>query len=330
MKNAIKRNVRLGLFVITGTLLFVVAIYLIGQKQDLFKSTYTIGANFQNINGLKKGNNVRYSGIDIGVVKHITMLNDSVIKVEMTVDQKISEHIKKDAVATIGTDGLVGNMIVNILPGNGATEKIEPGDMIESYSKIRTDELLNTLGVTNENIAILSADLIQITREIREGKGTIGVLLNDSVMAQDLKNSLANLKVATYNAQRLTSDLSAVTESIKSNDQSVLGVLMNDTLAGTQLKSTITHLDSLRMDMEGTLATINTIVTNIQEGEGALKYITQDSSLVRDLQATIQNIEQGTEKFDQNMEALKHNFLFRGYFKKQERQQRKEAEQNKN
>ena len=330
MKNSNKRKIRLGLFVLIGTLIFIVAVYLIGQKQDMFKSTYTIGSYFQNINGLKKGNNVRYAGIDVGVVKGITMINDSVIKIEMTIDQNISRHIKKDAIATIGTDGLVGNMIVNILPGNGSTEIIEPGDIIESYSKIRTDEILNTLGVTNENIAILSSDLIQITRKIREGKGTIGVLLNDTLMAKDLQRSLNNLKVATYNARGITRDLDEITNSIKTNDKSVLGVLMNDTLTGEKLKSTIVHLDSLRMDMETTLSTINSVVEDIESGEGALNFLTQDTTFVNHLKSTIENIDQGTDKFNENMEALKHNFLFRGYFRKLERQQRKEAEQNNN
>ena len=330
MKNSNARKIRLGLFVLMGTLIFIVAVYLIGQKQDMFKNTYTIGAYFQNINGLKKGNNVRYAGIDVGVVKGITMINDSVIKIDMTIDQNISRHIKKDAVATIGTDGLVGNMIVNILPGNGETEIIEPGDIIESYSKIRTDELLNTLGVTNENIAILSSDLIQITRKIREGNGTIGVLLNDSLMAKDLQKSLSNLKIASYNARGITHELNEITHSIKTNDQSVLGVLMNDTLTGEKLKSTIVHLDSLRMDMETTLNTINTVVEDINSGEGALDYLTQDTTFVRHLQSTIEHIDEGTEKFNQNMEALKHNFLFRGYFRKLERQKRKEAKKNKN
>lgn len=93
MKNSNNRKIRLGLFVLIGTLIFIIAVYLIGQKQDMFKSTYTIGSYFQNINGLKKGNNVRYAGIDVGVVKGITMINDSVIKIEMTIDQDISRHV---------------------------------------------------------------------------------------------------------------------------------------------------------------------------------------------------------------------------------------------
>ena len=115
MKNTDSQKLKLGLFVIIGTILFIIAIYLIGQKESMFKKTFTISAFFQNVNGLQKGNNVRYSGIDIGVVSSIDMVNDSVVNVSMKIEEKIIKHIKKNAIATIGSDGLVGNMIVNII-----------------------------------------------------------------------------------------------------------------------------------------------------------------------------------------------------------------------
>ena len=122
MKKTNSQKVRLGLFVIISTILFVVAVYLIGQRQNMFQKTFTISAYFQNVNGLQKGNNVRYSGINIGIVKGINMVNDSTIKVDMTIEEGILSHIKKNAIATIGSDGLVGNMIINIVPGQGVDD----------------------------------------------------------------------------------------------------------------------------------------------------------------------------------------------------------------
>ncbi|NNC70807.1 MAG: MCE family protein, partial [Flavobacteriaceae bacterium] len=148
MKTTSSQRLRLGIFVIIGTLLFVAAVYLIGQQQHLFKKTFTISSYFQNVNGLQKGNNVRYSGINIGTVSTIEMVNDSTIRVAMSIDEKIISHIKKDAIATIGSDGLVGNIIVNIVPGNGKLNSISNGDIIESYSKIGADDILSTLSVT--------------------------------------------------------------------------------------------------------------------------------------------------------------------------------------
>ena len=118
MKKTTKEKFKLGVFVTFGSLIFIIAIYMIGQRQNLFAKSFALNSNFTNVNGLIPGNNVRYSGINVGTVKRITMVNDSVITVEMVIEEQMIHHIKTDAIATIGSDGLVGNMIVNILPGN--------------------------------------------------------------------------------------------------------------------------------------------------------------------------------------------------------------------
>lgn len=144
MKKTSKETFNLGLFVIIGMAIFIAAIYFIGEQKNMFDKTFTISANFNNVNGLMQGNNVRYSGINVGTVKNINMINDSTINVELVINEKMVKHIKKDAIATIGSDGLVGNMIVNIIPGEGSAQPISQGDIIESYTKIGTGEMLNT------------------------------------------------------------------------------------------------------------------------------------------------------------------------------------------
>ncbi|WP_347925607.1 MlaD family protein [Pontimicrobium sp. SW4] len=326
MKNTNSQKLRLGLFVITGTVLFIVGVYLIGQRQNMFKKTFTISAYFQNVNGLQNGNNVRYSGIDIGTVKDITMINDSTIKVEMSIDEKIITHIKKNAIATIGSDGLVGNMILNIVPGNGHSDIISNGDTIESYSKIGADDILSTLSVSSENAAILTSDLLKITTAMLKGKGTVGLLLNDTIMAQDLKQSVTNLKLASRSATNTINELNTIISSLKTNDETVLGMLMNDTITGEKLKNIVGHLETSSIEIENVLSNINATVEDFNSSdEGAYNYILKDTSLVNSLKTTLKNINEGTDKFNQNMEALKHNFLTRGYFRKLERQEKREA-----
>jgi len=326
MKNTNSQKLRLGLFVITGTVLFIAGVYLIGQRQNMFKKTFTISAFFQNVNGLQNGNNVRYAGIDIGTVKAITMINDSTIKVEMSIDEKIITHIKKDAIATIGSDGLVGNMILNIVPGNGLADIISNGDTIESYSKIGADDILSTLSVSSENAAILTSDLLKITTAMIKGKGTVGLLLNDTIMAKDLKQSVTNLKLASRSATNTINELNTIISSLKTNDETVLGMLMNDTISGEKLKNIVGHLETSSIEIENVLSSINTTVNDFNSSdEGAYNYILKDTSLVNSLKATLKNINEGTDKFNQNMEALKHNFLTRGYFRKLEREEKREA-----
>ena len=328
MKNSNSQKVRLGFFVILSTILFVAAVYLIGQKQNLFNKTYTLSANFQNVNGLQKGNNVRYSGINIGTVKDILMVNDSTIKVDMNIDEKIINYIKKDAIATIGSDGLVGNMIINIVPGKGTAEIISSGDTIESYSKIGADDILSTLSVTNENAAILTSDLLKITNAMIEGKGTLSALLNDTIMAKDLKKTIINLKITSRGAVKSINELNGFVTTLKTDNETTLGVLLNDSISGQKLKTIVANIEESSIEIKKVVSNMNTVVNDINSSKGALNYIIKDTTMVNSLKSTLDNINQGTDKFDENMEALKHNFLFRAYFRKLERQEKKLNKKN--
>lgn len=326
MKNTNSQKIRLGLFVIIGTVLFVLGVYLIGQQQNMFKKTFMISAEFQNVNGLQKGNNVRYSGINIGTVKTIEMVNDSVVRVDMVIEENIVKHIRKSAVATIGSDGLVGNMIINILPREGTAETIENGDVIKSYSKVGPDDLLSNLSVTIKNTEILTEDLLRITNAINNGNGTLATVLNDTLMAFNLKQTVRNLKSMSQDASNTLVDINQLVASIKTDDSSVLGLLLNDTISGNRLKTTLNNLETSSLEMKNAMANVNTIIENINSSEGAFNYIVKDTSLVNSLKSTLKNVNEGTDKFNENMEALKHNFLTRGYFRKLERQERKANE----
>ncbi len=325
MKNTKSQKIRLGLFVIVGTMLFVTGVYFIGQRQNMFKKTFKINAYFQNVNGLQKGNNVRYSGINIGTVSGIEMINDSTIKVSMNIEEKIITHIKKDAIATIGSDGLVGNMILSIVPGKGSAPVISNGDTIESYSKIGADDILSTLSVSSENAAILMSDLLKITTSMIEGKGTLGLLLNDTLMAKDMRQSVVNLKMISRGVITTIDELNEMITSLKKNQETVLGVLLNDSISGKKMKTIIGNLETSSEEIETIMANIDAVIDDINSSNGTFNYIVKDTALVNSLKSTLHNINEGTDKFNQNMEALKHNFLTRRYFRKLERKERKEA-----
>ena len=327
MKKTSSEKLKLGVFVILGLILFVTGIYFIGQKQNLFGKMITISANFNNVNGLQHGNNVRYSGINVGTVKSITMVNDSTIKINMNIEEKMVQHIKKDAIATIGTDGLVGNMIVNIIPGKGNGTIISSGDEIQSYTKIGTDDMLNTLSVTNENAALLTAKLLKVADALAEGKGTFSMLVNDTVMAANLKQTVNQLRITSIEASKAMKELNNIISSINFNE-SVAGVLLNDTIQAQKVKSIIVNLEDSSKDIKGVITNLNETLINVKDGEGALNYLSNDKEFVKNLEQTIKNINDGTDKFNQNMEALKHNFFTRGYFKKLERQERRAEKDN--
>ncbi len=324
MEKTTSEKIRLGIFVIAGTLLLVIAAYLIGNQQNLFGDTISIYTTFKNVSGLQKGNNVRYSGINIGTVTGIEMQNDTTIRVRMVIQESMRDHIKTNAVAAIATDGLVGSMIINIVPGGGTAPLVRSGDEIQSLSRIATADMLSTLSVTNENAALLTEDLLKITASLNSGEGTLGRLLNDTLMAKDLQQTVINLKNASSSANMTIQELNSIVKNIDV-EHSALGMLLNDSLSGKQLKNVIINLEATSIKIQSMTQNLDSLSSKIAKGDGALNYLTSDTVLVNQLQSTIQNAEQGVERFNENMEALKHNFLFRGYFRKLERQEQKDA-----
>lgn len=323
MEKAASQKIRLGLFVITGLLIFILAVYFIGDKQKMFGRTNRLEAVFNNVNGLQLGNNVRYSGISVGTVRGIEMINDTTIRVNMIIDKAIFPYIKKDAIATISSDGLVGNMIINIIPGKGNEPSVEPGDEIQTFNRIRTEDMLTTLNVTNENAAKLTENLLKITNEIIKGKGTLGTLLNDTLISKDLAETMRYLKTTTKGTSETATQLNNLIVSLNNKDN-VVGVL-KDTAVANKIKNMASNLNQSTQDLNKVIANLDATILNIKQGKGAINYLANDPELVRKIDSTMTNINQASLKLNENMEAMRHNFLFSGYFKKQEKEKAKAA-----
>ncbi|NNG09897.1 MAG: MCE family protein [Arenibacter sp.] len=317
-------NLKLGIFVIFGSALLVVGAYLIGNRQNMFGKTIPISAIFKNANGLQNGNNVRFSGINVGTVNKIEMINDTSIKVHMIIAEKMQDHIKQDAVATIGSDGLVGSMLINIVPGSGMSPHIGPGDELQTYSRVATQDMLNTLNRTNENAALLTQNLLTVTRSLTQGNGTLGRLLNDSLMANELSNTITNLKHSSSQSNEMIGQLNQMIRQIDL-EQSTAGVLLTDSISGKKIQNTIANLERSSKALEKMSANLNSTFSQIEQGKGALNYLATDTVLVDQLQASMKNVSESVKNFNEVTEALKHNFLTRRYFKKLNRKKEKES-----
>jgi phospholipid/cholesterol/gamma-HCH transport system substrate-binding protein len=269
------------------------------------------------VSGLQVGNNVRYAGIDIGTVKSIEMLNDTTITVNMAIEDKMLIHIKKNAIATIGSDGLVGNMIININPGKGNAQPVVADDVIQSHSKSSTDEMLKTLDITNKNAALLTADLLKITNEINQGNGTIGILLKDSLLSKDLKETVYNLKITTHGTAESVANLNRMILSLNQKDN-VIGVL-NDKEVAQKIKNIVSNIEKSSVEIDKVVTNLNATILNIKDGKGTLNYLSNNPDLVKKIDSTMTNLNEASGKLNENLEALKHNFLFRGYFRKLEK-----------
>ena len=327
MGKSTSQKIKVGIFVVLGTILLIAALYSIGKRQHIFSKNIELYASFGNVNGLILGNNVRYSGINVGTVSKIEMIDEGTITIQMMVEEKTARFMKKDAIASIGSDGLVGSMVVNIIPGKDAGARpVAAGDTIQSYSKIGADDMLSTLNTTNENAALLTADLLKITNKILEGKGTLGALVTDTLLAQDLRQTVIALKETTNGTSAAIARINALIAKVD-YDESAAAVLLTDTVAANQLKTLFSKLESSGRDINAITTNLDEYVREIKTGKGTVNYLTQDEVLVKNIDSTIINIKQAAEKLNENMEALKHNFLLRGYFRKLERQERREAKE---
>ncbi|WP_026934570.1 MlaD family protein [Christiangramia echinicola] len=329
MKKSASQRIKLGVFVVLGMTILILALYFIGNRQHIFTKNIPVFAEFENVNGLQIGNNVRYSGINVGTVSKIEMFAESRILVQMMIEESTGRFIKKDAIATIGSDGLVGSMVVNILPGGEDLAIVKPGDTIETYSRIGADDMLSTLNVTNENAALLTSDLLKITNKILEAKGTLGVLVSDTLLAEDIKLTLSNLKETSEQTTRAMKKVNRELANINFNE-SLAGVLLSDTISRDRMDNIIKNLDSSSYRISTITDNIGVLIKEIKNGEGALNYLTQDKGFVYNIDTTLINMKESTKKLNENMEALKHNFLFRGYFRKLERKKEKEEMKEKN
>jgi phospholipid/cholesterol/gamma-HCH transport system substrate-binding protein len=190
-------TIRLGVFVVLGTLFFIVGIYFIGKKQRLFSNVFRISGVFRNVNGLQIGNNIRFSGIDVGTVDNILIVNDTSVFVDMIIDEHTHKFIRKNAKAFIGSEGLMGNKIINITHGTPDQPPIENNGLIQTGQPLDTDEIFNKLARTADNAESISGDLAHIMRNISSGRGTVGRLFMDSSLAMTLNQTVVNLKKGT-------------------------------------------------------------------------------------------------------------------------------------
>jgi len=314
-------NVKLGLFVLAGVAFLVFSLYMIGQNRNLFGATFSLSAHFRNINGLVPGNNVRFSGIDVGTVKSITVENDTSILVVMIIDRSMKDHIKTNAIASLGTDGLVGNRLVNINSVPGQYPTVDDGGIISSRLPVETDEMLRTLQTTNNNIAVITENLKQVSVRLN-GSATLWNILADTMIVKDLKSAAKHINRAGANTELATNKAHEIINRLASGD-GVANAIFTDTTLRVGLEESIAGLKHTSKSLETMATQLKDVASNVRQGHGAIGVLLGDSIMSQKVAQSMSNIEQGTSRFNENMEAMKSNFLFRRYFKKQKAKSQK-------
>lgn len=297
MKKEITKKIQVGAFIIIGILFFTIALFVISSNRNLFSSTFQLNSIFQNVSGLQEGGSVNFAGIKVGVVRNITIKSGSEIIVNMEIDNKVREFIKKDSKTAIVSEGLLGNKIIEISSGGIASLSVTDGDYLESLIPVNAEDIFKSLKEVGDKASDLTTDLSDIIGKVNSGEGTLGQLINNKSLYFGIDSTMRGfsryageiggvigafrktIEFVTYNLDELTKDLRAVTKNVTeitdkiNSNQSVVGTLLTDTVFANNLKEIVMNAN---------------IVTK--------------------------NLEEGSFGFSQNMEALKHNFFFKGYF----------------
>lgn len=290
---------RLGIFIFIGTILLVISIFLIGSREQLFTGTIEIKAYFNQIEGLKTGAPVRLSGYDIGSVSGISLVDEKTgnVEVRMRIDSELKRFIRLDSQAAIETEGLVGKKIVTITPGSPNLEEISDGGIIKSKNPLNISVIIEETEAVIAYLKNVTKDLADIVNKVNKGEGTIGKVVNDD----RLYRSAVSI---TQNADK---SLTAITDRL--TDVSDIIIEMTQSI-----KSIISNVDNATAD-------IKRLIEKVDKGEGALGTLISDQSVADSIKVILNNLAKTSEdakiassSFAENMEALKHNWLFKGYF----------------
>jgi phospholipid/cholesterol/gamma-HCH transport system substrate-binding protein len=241
-----KFKARLGIFIAGGIAIFVIAIFIIGKQQNLFNPVFKITTTFLNVSGLQVGNNVRFSGITVGTVDNIKIINDSTVQVDLMIKKTVQQFIKADSEASIGSEGIIGDRVLIITQGSSNASMAKDGQKISSKEPVETDDIIVSLQATSLSAEIITLQLAEIMTNINNGQGTLGRLIQDSAVAENINQIIENFKTSSEG-------LDETIEVTKENAFAFMKSLQK-TVAKTEVASN----------------ELGEIMTKINSGEGAI------------------------------------------------------------
>ena len=197
MKATAGQKIRTGIFAIAGIVLLVGAIFLIGKNKNMFGDTFHIYGTFKNVGGLQVGNNVRFVGINVGTVESISIISDTLARVDMIIKDNVHPFLKSDAVASIGSDGLMGDKLITISSVSNNAVIIKNGGLIATVDPTDFGKVMDKVSRVADNAEVITSQLAGIATQINTGKGSIGTLLYSDNVAKNLEGSVNNLKQGT-------------------------------------------------------------------------------------------------------------------------------------
>lgn len=290
---------KLGLFIFIGSFLIVLSIFTIGNKDSIFVDTVTINSKFENVEGLKTGAPVRLSGFTIGSVSNIVLSGDSLgtVIVTMNIEKTLHHFIRLDSEASIVTEGLVGKKVVAIQPGSPSLAIVGEGSFLKSKTPLNITQVIEDTQAIIVYVRDLTKDLADIVHKVNEGDGSIGKLVNNN----ELYEAAVDITISAQTS------LNTITEKM-------------DEIAGL-IVTTNNTASKVFSDIDTSMVAIKNIVKRVEQGKGSIGKMISDTDsydsikvMVANLTASTEAAKDGLVSFSENMEALKHNWLFKKYF----------------
>lgn len=320
-----KRSIIVGIFIFIGLVIFIAGVLTLGGKQKRFVSSITLTAVFNNVNGIQAGNNVFFSGVKIGTVSKINFTGNAQVEVTMHIEEASQKYLHKNSLAKLSSEGFIGNKMIEILGGTAEAPIVEDGDRLQIAAALAPDDIMKTLQDNNKNILAITNDFKQVSSGMLKGNGALGALLTDSLMANRLRQMTVNLENASATTARVTAAVSQYTSKLN-NKGTLATELLTDTTVFSNLKSAVKSLQVTANTASEMTTNLKATTNKLNSDKNAVGVLLNDEETGARLKSTVTNLESSTKKLDENMEALQHNFLLRGFFRKKEKAAAKEKE----
>ncbi|HEY3252250.1 MAG TPA: MlaD family protein [Ignavibacteria bacterium] len=297
METSLNNKIKVGIFIAAGFMLFIVAIFVIGGKSNLFTPTFKVKAEFETVAGLKNGSQVRFNGINIGTVTDISIQSPEKALVIMSIEKNVQQFIKKDSKAVVSSEGLVGNKIVEIMPGSSEAPHVQNEDIITTISPIEVEDILKNLDSTSSEAGRLIGELTNFVVKVNSGQGTLGQLATNDALYRNADETVTSFK--TY-SQKFNVAVERIMQSVNllTDDAQIFTSNINAISGNIQ---DMTEQTKLGKTTAGKIFADTLFANNLNE-------------MIVNANQLTKNLEKGSFSFQQNMEALKHNFFFKGYF----------------
>jgi phospholipid/cholesterol/gamma-HCH transport system substrate-binding protein len=306
-------NTKLGLFVLSGITVLILGLYYIGSKRNIFRSTIKVSAIFTNVDGLLTGHNVRFNGINVGTISKVISTSDTLVKVEFTIDREYTRYISKNAIASLGSDGLLGDKLINIT-GVFKGKKIEAGDVLQTLNSVQFGNVMRTFSSSNENIRDASFDVKEIMYKLNHNR-SLWSLFEDTVISGELKQFSRKIKLAGIKSELAAENLSHITGKILNGKGSFNEIIGNEDMA-SDMKNALLRLHQASDSIVSVSKTVTTIATKINSGEGTLGALLNDTILAGNLLEGVSNLKEAAGGFKENMDAAKESWPFKKHFRK--------------